>query len=87
MVEKSFNNVQIDYNKLIAYGFKKCNNIYTFEKQIVDKQFTLKISVDSLGIVSTNVIDNTTHEEYVLHLLDDLDGAFVGRVRAEYITH
>lgn len=86
MIEKFFKNYQIDFNKLIEYGFKKSGNIYTFEKQIVDNQFTLKFFVDNLSVVSTKIIDNSTNEEYILHLMDDVGGEFVGRVRSEYLN-
>ena len=40
--------------------------------------------MDKNGTVSTNIIDNTTNEEYILHLMEDVGGEFVGNVRSEY---
>ena len=84
MIEKFFNNSNVDFNKLLDFGFNYDKNKYLFQKEILNNQFTLNICVDKNGTVSTNIIDNTTNEEYILHLMEDVGGEFVGNVRREY---
>ena len=84
MIEKFFNNSNVDFNKLLDFGFNYDKNKYLFQKEILNNQFTLNICVDKNGTVSTNIIDNTTNEEYILHLMEDVGGEFVGNVRSEY---
>lgn len=44
----------------------------------------MNITVLYDGNVSTEVIDNNSGEEYILHNIADATGAFVGQVKAEY---
>ncbi len=84
MSESIFNNKKCDFKKLKAYGFKLKQDIYIFETQILNGQFTLRIEVDKEGTVNSYLFDRQTKEEYRLHKNENLTGAFIGQVREEY---
>ena len=84
MLENLFKNAKVDFKKLVKYGFVKENDHYSFSTDIIDNQFTLKIWLDKNGKISTKIFDKSTEDEYILHLLPDISGAFVGRVKKEY---
>ncbi len=73
-----------NFEKLKEYGFKKVDGKFQFETQILSEQFKLFVFVADNGEISTKVIENSLQEEYVLHLVDDAVGEFVGKVRAEF---
>ena len=79
-----FKNTKVNFEKLIKYGFCKENNLYNYSKNILENQFLLKVTVDCNGNVLTQIIDINSDEEYILHLLKDSTGEFVGSVRKEY---
>ena len=76
-----FLNTKANFNNIIQYGFKKYNDSYKFSCPIMDNQFTLNVSIDNDGKFKTKTIDNQTKEEYILHLLPDTQGGFVGKVK------
>ena len=84
MIEKFFDNSNINFNKLIEYGFKHSGFCYLLQKSILNNQFTLNVFIDENNIVSTKIIDKSTNEEYVLHLIEGVNGEFVNNVRSEY---
>lgn len=49
----------------------------------MDNQFILYVLVSG-NTVKTKLIDTATNEEYVLHLIDAVSGAFVGLIRTNY---
>lgn len=79
-----FKNKRLIPQKLIKYGFKKKNNIYIFKTDMLDGEFEFFIQIDGNGITQTEVKEKSTKEPYTLHLLDDADGNFVGKVKNEY---
>lgn len=76
-------NRKVNLEKLISYGFTQTNDNYTYQTEIMNGQFWMKVTV-AAGEISTKVIDITTEDEYVLHLADTMQGAFVGQVRDAY---
>ena len=76
-------NRKIDYKKLIDYGFVKDNNIYTFQKKILNDDFKIIITIDNNYIFS-KVIELPSDEEYYMVDVAGATGEFVGKVKTEY---
>ncbi|MGR3741180.1 MmcQ/YjbR family DNA-binding protein [Companilactobacillus sp. DQM5] len=75
---------KVNFDKLLKYGFKKTDEKYIYKINIFDNQFELTININDKGDIKTRMIDNTTQEEYVLHLDESIQGEFVGQVRSDY---
>lgn len=84
MAREIFNYGRFDTEKLEKYGFKKPDGAYEYQAPVADGKFTLFISVAENGEIDTKTIDNDTGDEYILHLVEDSAGEFVGKVRSEY---
>ncbi len=82
--ESIFKNKIPDFEKLRSVGFIERNGKYVYSCKIVDAQFNLSVLIDKDGTVKTRLNDTETNEEYVLHLLYDTTGPFIGRVRSEF---
>ena len=78
-----FNNKKPNYKKLLDYGFKKKNSVYSFVTEIYNGQFELCIEIEGKD-VSTRLVDCASDELYTLHLIDGAEGTFIGAVRKEY---
>ena len=84
-MEDIFKLYKINHNKLEKYGFKLIDDNYSFVTKILDGQFEMSVCFDKKDNLSTKLIDLVTNEEYVLHLVEDATGEFVGKVREEYL--
>lgn len=82
-LEYILKNREIDYKKLIQYGFQKQENSYILKYKICDGQFEVIISVSDNEKIS-KVIDLSAEEEYILVDIEGATGEFVGKVRYEY---
>lgn len=69
--------------KLINYGFKQKDDLYTYTEPILAGQFMVKVTVKNNQIES-QVFDTETGDEYALAYNDDQDGKFIGQVRKAY---
>ena len=78
-----FKRKKINREKLLAHGFKKNTEFYTYETKIIDDEFMLTISISNEGEVDTELIEIVSGEEYVLHRTS-AGCSFVGSVKAEY---
>ncbi len=72
----------INYDKLVTYGFILKNDIYYYEKDILNNKF--KIVVEIKDEMASKVIDKTLNEEYILVDVESATGNYVGKVREEY---
>ena len=72
--------------KLLAYGFQPNGDALSLCRDLADGQMRLDLSVHADGSLTSKVTDTATDEEYVLHLVPDAAGSFVGRVRNDYQT-
>ena len=70
--------------KLEPFGFRFDNGLYTYEQGLLNEAFQLFVRVSEGGTVSTLLIDADSGEPYILHLVKNAQGAFVGEVRAAY---
>lgn len=84
MIEVALKNRKPNEKKLKAFGFEKRDAQYVCRWDIVDGQMRMTVVVSHEGKVFAEVVDKFTEEEYVLHRVAAAEGAFVGRVRAEY---
>lgn len=84
MTKVIFKNRKLNTDKLLSFGFEKTDSGSVFHTDIVGGQMRLAVRADADGALWTTVVDKNNNEEYVLHLVSDAAGAFVGQVRAEY---
>lgn len=67
-------------SKLKDYGFHAAGGAYVYSADVLDGQFRLTVKIDG-GDVETEVRDKSTDEPYMLYLIEDASGSFVGAVR------
>lgn len=84
MTEITFKNRKPNIEKLLSFGFEKTDGGYVFHTDFVDGQMKLTMQIDKNVKIFTEVIDNASGEEYVLHRVVGAAGSFVGKVRTEY---
>lgn len=84
MEDEIFENSQVNFNKLIKYGFKKENNNYIYETLINKDKFKVIIIVDINSKVSGKIIDLKLNEEYLNYRIQS-SGAFSNSIREEFI--
>ncbi len=77
-------NKKADKEKLLKYGFKEKNGIYTYFSEIMNGEFKLKIEVDASSCITTELREVLTDEIYTLHLVENSSGSFIGQIREEY---
>ena len=71
-------------NKLEPFGFIRDGDAYFYADELLAGSFKLHVKVSNKGLVSTLLMDTESDEPYVLHLVENAKGAFVGEVRAAY---
>ena len=74
----------INEDRLIDYGFEQTGNEYVYCTTIAKGQMKLTIIVNKNNEVDTEIVDSESGEEYVMHLVDDATGEFVGSIKEEY---
>ena len=79
-----FNHRSPNFDKLVDYGFSINGENYSYVTKILSEQFEMRVDIYSNGEVKTLVTDLSTGDAYILHLVADACGAFVGEVRSEY---
>lgn len=83
-IQTLFLNRNFNEAALLKFGFKKSGDSFDYSERIADGQFELRVSVKNAGMVAADVTDCATGDKYVLHLIADATGEFVGKIRAEY---
>ena len=73
-----------NFGKLTAYGFKRAGGNFIITKRLSGCVFLLTVTVNNLGQIFSEVIDDNLNEPYTLHLIDGASGGFVGQVRTDY---
>jgi len=84
MAEYRFLRRKIITDKLLSFGFTETNGLLEYETAIAENQFELKITVLNENTVNTRVTDLSSGDEFVLHLVPDATGSFIGGIKAEY---
>ena len=70
--------------KLEPFGFALEGDAYFYAEDLLAGSFKLYVRVGNNGVVSTMLLDMESEGPYVLHLVKNAQGAFVGEVRAAY---
>lgn len=86
MTEAVFKNRKLSIEKALSFGFVNADGSYVYQADFVDGQMKLTVTIDPNRKIYTNVIDNSSGDEYVLHRVAGATGSFVGRVKTEYET-
>lgn len=84
MTEVKFKNRKLNTKKLLSFGFENIDNNYTYHTNLADGQLKLTVKIDYEEKIYTEVIDNSSGDEYVLHLVAGAAGSFVGQVKSKY---
>lgn len=82
--KRIFKNKIFEPKKLIKFGFKFDGIFYTYSQKILDNQFELFIFIKNEKDIETKLTDCASGELYTLHLFEDAEGTFVGKVREVY---
>ena len=75
-----FKNKKVNFKKLKEFGF--VNN--TYKTEIMNGEFILAVKINNNSNVSTELVEKESGEIYTLHLVEYVQGAFVGQVKEEY---
>ena len=84
IIQSIFNRKSVNFEKLQTYDFSKKSDIYSYSTALPASGFTMTVSINEHGEISTLVTDPALNEPYVLHLADNTAGSFVGGVKYEY---
>ena len=83
--EKIFKDKKANKEKLLMYGFTENENCFLYQRQIMVGEFKIMVKIKDEQI-ETYVYEVETGELYTLHLIPHAQGAFVGKVRLEYLS-
>ena len=75
-------NKTVAVDKLESFGFKNTADGWIYRKNICDNQFLMTLKFIDGKIFSS--VEDSSGEEYTLHLVESSVGKFVGNVRQEY---
>ena len=78
-----FKKCLFDYSKLLNYGFKEENNIYYYEKYILDNNYKICIKIENNNVIG-KIYDLIFNDEY-LNLNVDSNLSFNNKIKEEYI--
>ncbi len=82
MREIKLKNKTVDVDTLENFGFHKTADGWIYEKNICDNQLSLTLNLRGGKLFSR--VEDITGEEYILHLVENSVGGYVGAVRDEY---
>jgi len=83
MENEIFKRTKLDYEKLQEYGFNKEEDSYKYITEILNK-FRVDIIIRN-DVVIGHIYDLSTNEEYVSYRQLENTGAYVSKVRDEYL--
>ena len=84
MTKNTFKHKRLLPDALEPFGFVRQGEEYRYQTTLLDGQFLMTVTVHTDGVLQTELTDTATDEEYVLHLVPEAAGAFVGKVREAY---
>lgn len=82
MREVNLKNKAVAVDALENFGFTKTADGYRFAKNICDDQLTLTLNF--IGGKLYSRVEDSSGEEYTLHLVESSIGSYVGVVRQDY---
>lgn len=74
-------NKEINFNKLIKYGFKEKNNQYEYITTLINGEFDLFVALSKDENIDIKVLDINSNDEYVLVKVPNANGEYVGKIR------
>lgn len=83
MENKLLKNKKPNYKKLENFGFKKEDKSYLYSTDILNSEFKLYVQISD-GFFNTKLIENETGEIYSLHLIEGVEGSYIGKIKEEY---
>ena len=83
--EEVFRKTKVNFDKLIKYGFKLENDLYTYSKNIMDNTFRVDINIDKKGEVKGYIFDLSFNFEYTSFRIGNNIGTFKNKVKEEFI--
>ena len=85
-VNEVFKNKSPDFVKLINYGFHNIGDKYVYSVMLSNTELKMEVTVQKNGELCAEIFDTAyNNEKYTLHLIEDINGGFIGQVRAEFI--
>ncbi|MBQ8451205.1 MAG: MmcQ/YjbR family DNA-binding protein [Clostridia bacterium] len=84
IADEIFKYKKINASKLEKFGFKKINNQFVYSEKILNGTMELFVYIDKSETISTKIKDLLSGDDYVLHLMPEAKGGFVGSVRTAY---
>lgn len=75
---------RLQIGKLAEFGFRRVRSDFIYETSLLDGTFRLSVKVIGEGKIATQMMDVESNEPYILHLVENAQGIFVGEVRAAY---
>ncbi len=80
MFEDIFHRKKVNIEKLESFGFVN-QGYWTYNRPIMNGEFSLIIKIDKKGNVDTDLIEIATNEPYILYKTNS-SGTYVGKVRS-----
>lgn len=81
--EEIFKRSKPDYHCLIDYGFKKENDTYTYQTEILNNTFQIIINVSPKGVTG-KIFDLESDAEYLAYRIENQTGEFANSIREMY---
>lgn len=81
---KEFKNRKVIIENLIPNGFIKKDDTYIYEKDILNNEFKVVITIPNTLEITSKVIELSLNDEYLLVDVPSASGEFVGKVKEEY---
>lgn len=82
--KKIFERSEIDFSKLLLYGFEKSANGFVYHKLFMNNEFEAIIQVDTDGNISGDVYETYSNEKFIPLRVESMSAGFAGKVRTEY---
>ncbi len=79
---RRYDNKNINYDKLVGYGFKVEEDNYIYNKKIHNDEFNVIVSVCD-GVITSKIVEIDNNEEYVLVDTSSI-GSFILEINNEY---
>ena len=84
LTDTLFSDRKANPTALLNYGFELIDGRYVYQTTLAKGQMLLTVTIEGDDVVKTDLLDNETGEKYVLHLLDNATGSYVGQLNEEY---
>lgn len=82
-IQTIFKNKKVKTDRLVPYGFRREGSDFVYRTEINSQQIRMCVRVRGTDVRAT-LEDVDSGEPYILHLIADATGTFIGGVRSEY---